>query len=118
MKYALLFLEGQGGFDVRTDEQKAPAYWAGWAAYMAAIRDAGIFAGGAGLQPPHTATTMRRVDGQSVLHDGPFAETKEMFGGFVLIDVDTLDDALLWAARSPSLDGGAVEVRPVLPPMP
>lgn len=117
MTFALLFHERNEDFDLRDDESRAPAYWGAWAAYMTSIQEAGIFTAGAGLLPPTTATTMRMNNGKAVLHDGPFAETKEMLGGFVLINVDTIDEALTWASRAPSLNGGSVEVRPVLPPM-
>ena len=71
--------------------------------------------GGAQLQPVHTATTVRVQDGEALLTDGPFADTKEVFGGYYLIDVDGLDAALAFAARIPSARlGGSVEVRPVV----
>jgi hypothetical protein len=71
--------------------------------------------GGAQLQPVHTATTVRVADGESLVTDGPFAATKEVFGGFYLIDVPDLDAALAFAARIPSARlGGSVEVRPIV----
>jgi hypothetical protein len=71
--------------------------------------------GGAQLQPVATATTVRVRDGEALTTDGPFAETKEAFGGFYLIDVPNLDDALEFAAAIPAArNGGAVEVRPLV----
>jgi hypothetical protein len=71
--------------------------------------------GGAQLQPIATATTVRVRDGEALTTDGPFAETKEAFGGFYLIDVPNLDDALEFAATIPAArNGGAVEVRPLV----
>jgi hypothetical protein len=71
--------------------------------------------GGAQLQPVATATTVRVRDGEALTTDGPFAETKEAFGGFYLIDVPNLDDALEFAATVPAArNGGAVEVRPLV----
>jgi hypothetical protein len=71
--------------------------------------------GGAQLQPVATATTVRVRDGESLTTDGPFVETKEAFGGFYLIDVPNLDDALEFAAAIPAArNGGAVEVRPLV----
>ena len=61
------------------------------------------------------ATTLQVVDSKRHIHDGPFADTKEMLGGYVIIDVANLDDALEWAARAPCASAGSVEVRPVLP---
>jgi hypothetical protein len=71
--------------------------------------------GGAQLQPVATATTVRVRDGEALTTDGPFVETKEAFGGFYLIDVPNLDDALEFAAAIPAArNGGAVEVRPLV----
>jgi hypothetical protein len=71
--------------------------------------------GGAQLHPAATATTVRVRDGEALTTDGPFVETKEAFGGFYLIDVEILDDALDFAATIPAArNGGAVEVRPVV----
>ena len=71
----------------------------------------GKFLGGNALQPTQTATTIR----SDVVTDGPFVETKEAFGGFYLIDVSNLDDALEFAATIPAArNGGAVEVRPLV----
>ena len=58
-------------------------------------------AGGEGLQPTATATTVRVRDGERMLTDGPYAETKEQLGGYYLLECKDLDDALNWAARIP-----------------
>ena len=66
------------------------------------------------LQPTSTATTIRAKDGQTIISDGPFAETKEQMGGYYLIDAKDLDEALEWATKMANLPGGgAVEVRPI-----
>jgi hypothetical protein len=71
--------------------------------------------GGAQLHPVATATTVRVQDDEVLTTDGPFVETKEAFGGFYLIDVANLDDALEFAATIPAArNGGAVEVRPLV----
>jgi hypothetical protein len=85
-----------------------------WGAYTQALIEAGVMRGGAALKPSQTATTLRIVDGQRELHDGPYADTKEQLGGFFLIDVPDLDAALAWAARNPAAASGAVEVRPLV----
>ena len=71
-------------------------------------------AGGKGLEPPSTATTVRFRGGERTVQDGPYADTKEQLGGFFIIDVPDLDTALEWAARCPAITGGAVEVRPAM----
>ena len=69
--------------------------------------------GGHALQPTSAATTVRIRDGKRLTTDGPFAETKEQLGGYYLIDVPNLDDAVHWAARCPAAMGGSIEVRPL-----
>lgn len=116
MNYMLIFTEGEAEFAARNDPAKAGPYWGAWGAYVQAVEQAGIFVSGAGLQAPHTATTVRVRGGVRQVQDGPFAASKEQLGGFFVINVPDLDAALEWAARSPSAGYGSVEVRPVLPP--
>jgi len=87
---------------------------AAWGSYTQAMLDAGVESGGAALQPTQAATTVRVRDGETLTLDGPFAETKEVLGGFYLLDVADLDAALAWAAKAPSVAYGSVEVRPVM----
>jgi hypothetical protein len=82
--------------------------------YMAISGTPGV-RGGAQLQPPSTATTVRVQDGRTLTTDGPFTETKEALGGYYLYEADDLDAAIDLAARIPAARlGGAVEVRPVV----
>ncbi len=118
MKYAVIVYETPAEIAERDDPARAPEYWAAYGAYSKALSDAGVGVGGAGLLPPSTATTLRLRNGKRQVQDGPFADTKEMLGGFFLIEVPDLSAALEWAARCPSAHRGAVEVRPVLPPPP
>jgi len=75
---------------------------------------AGVLVAGEGLERTSAATTVRVRDGERVLSDGPFAETKEQLGGFYLLECDSLDEAIEWAAKIPGAATGSVEVRPVL----
>ena len=85
-----------------------------WYAYTEDMKKAGVFKAGEALQPTTTATTVR-VKAEKPLHtDGPFAETKEQLGGFYLIEVKDLDEALKWAARCPGAKTGCIEVRPIM----
>jgi len=85
------------------------------AAYEAFGREAGAAVlGGEALQPTATATTVRVRDGERLLTDGPFAETREQLGGYYGIDVADLDAALGWAAKIPDAANGCVEVRPIM----
>jgi len=74
----------------------------------------GVLVAGDGLYPTATATTVRVRDGERNVTDGPFAETKEQLGGFYVLDVKDLDDAIEWAAKIPTAQFGSVEIRPVL----
>ncbi|WP_326835813.1 YciI family protein [Amycolatopsis rhabdoformis] len=74
----------------------------------------GMLVGGGGLHPPATATTVRVRGGDVLLSDGPFAETKEQIGGFVMIDCADLDEAVEIASRHPAAAYGTIEVRPML----
>jgi hypothetical protein len=118
MQYMLLFTETAAELEKRNDPAEAPAYWGAWSSYAGTLANSGIMVCGAGLQPPSTATTLRIRDGKHHVQDGPYAETKEILGGFFVIEVADLDEALAWAARSPSASCGAVEIRPTLPPPP
>jgi hypothetical protein len=113
MQYMMMVFESETAFRTRTGDGKA-TYWGAWKAYTQALRDAGVMAGGHGLQPPLTATTVRVKGDARQVQDGPYAEGKEQLGGYYIIDVPTLDAALEWAARCPAASDGAVEVRPVL----
>lgn len=115
MHYMLLFKETADEMGKRADPAHADAYWGGWTAYMGAIAQSGAMVSGNGLQPPEVSTTLRVENGQRHVVDGPFADTKEMLGGYVIVDVADLDAALEWAARAPCATAGSVEIRPVLP---
>jgi len=112
-----MFYLGRDEFEARTDPAKKDAFWGAFVPYARALLNAGIVVGGAGLEPPDTATTVRYEQGQRLVQDGPFAATKEQLGGFFIIDAPDLETALTWAARYPAGAGGGVEVRRNLPGM-
>jgi hypothetical protein len=74
----------------------------------------GVLRGGEGLQGVETATSLRIKAGKVETMDGPFAETKEHLGGYYIIEVDNLDEALKYAAEIPSAHFGTIEVRPLM----
>ena len=82
-------------------------------AFNAKLQDAGAWVFGGGLQPHDSATMVRAQEGETLITDGPFAETKEYLGGFWVIEAPDLDAALTWAARCPGASHGTVEVRPI-----
>ena len=110
MKYALLIYERPGSDDGLSDADREAVT----AEYMAIAGEDAVY-GGAQLQPS-TATTTVRVDGGDTLTtDGPFADSKEILGGFFLVNADDLDGALAVAERIPAArTGGSVEVRPIV----
>jgi hypothetical protein len=111
MRYMLtLFMEERNWED--TDPAEAGAAMAAWDTYTRELRDSGALVAGEGLAPSATATTVRLND-EHIVTDGPYAETKEQLGGFYVIDVADLDEALGWAHKLP-MQGGAAEVRPVM----
>ena len=90
------------------------AYMGEWSAYSAALEAAGIEFTGEALHGPESATMVRMRDGERVVTDGPFVESKEVVGGYYVIDVADLDAAIEWAAKIPNVHFGSVEVRPVM----
>jgi hypothetical protein len=85
-----------------------------WNAYTESLQNAGVMRAGDALHPRETATTVRVRDGETQFTDGPFAETKEILGGYYVIEVPDLDTALKHASRMPNITYGSVEVRPVV----
>jgi hypothetical protein len=85
-----------------------------WGEYDREATAAGVLMGGEGLEPSTTAKTVRVREGERIVSDGPFAETKEQLGGFYLLDCKDLDQAIEWAARVPVPDDEPVEIRPVM----
>jgi len=119
MNYTILIYETAEDFAIRKDPdpKKQEAYWSVWPAYTKVLKEAGVYVGGAGLQPPETATTIRFNGDQRQVQDGPYADAKEQLGGFYTINTPDLDTALDWAARCPHTPGRVVEVRPHIAPM-
>jgi hypothetical protein len=110
MQYALLIYVKPGA-----QEALAPAEQEAVHREYLALKDAAGIVGGAALHPVETATTVRLNDDQLLITDGPFADTKEVFGGFYLLEADDLDRATELAARIPAVRlGGSVEIRPVV----
>lgn len=86
-------------------------------AYMAYTQDlvkAGVMVAGDELHPVATAKTLSVSGGRQKVIDGPFAETKETLGGYYIVNVETQEDALAWAAKCPGARYGRIEVRPVV----
>ena len=113
MKFMLL-LWGDEGQWANMSEDEVGAEMAGWEDYSAQLIAAGAMVSGEGLQPSATSQTLRVENGERVVTDGPYAETKEQLGGFYVIDCASMDEALEWAAKAPSAERGSTEIRPVM----
>ena len=113
MKYMLLIVGDESKY-ADMSEEEGRAQMQRWSDYSQELVDAGAFVSGEGLQTSTTATTLRVHDGERLLTDGPFAETKEQIGGFYVIDCKNLDEAVDWAAKLPSAEWGVTEIRPVM----
>ncbi len=114
MQFALLIYESPEAFATRKNDENDP-YLGAWRAYYKALVEAGIYVGGDPLQLPETGTTVRLKEGKRRVQDGPYADTKEQLGGFIILELPSLDAALDWAARCPAASAGTVEVRPLAP---
>ena len=116
-RYAALIYENAETAGQGTEEDWA-RLMTEYTAFGEAGTAAGVIGGGEALQPPNTATTVHvkggAKGGDVVTTDGPFAETKEVLGGFYLLDCKDLDEALHWAAQIPGAWHGRVEVRPCI----
>jgi hypothetical protein len=116
VQFMLIFNESTAEASRRDDPTDA-AYWGAWNAYVMAMFASGCAKTGNGLLHPRSGSWVRVQGGKRKVQDGPLADTHEHLGGYFVVDVSTLDEALEWAARAPCASAGSVEVRPVLPPM-
>jgi hypothetical protein len=111
MQYALAIYVEPGYLEALPDDEREAVY-----AEFLALPDDARWVGGVQLQPAETATCVSVVGGRMLVTDGPFADTKEVLGGFCLVDATNLDEAMELAVRLPAARlGGVVEVRPVVP---
>jgi len=113
MKYLLAIYADEGSWDEASPEE-AKRFMDAYGEYTKEIQGAGVMLAGEGLEPTPSAKTVRVRGGARQVTDGPFAETKEQLGGFYLVDVGSMDEALEWAGKIPGARVGSIEVRPVL----
>jgi len=99
--------------EVRADLAARPSFDS-WVAYSQSLREAGVHLGENPLQGLETATTVRVRDGETLISDGPFAETKEMLGGYYLLDLPSREAAIEWAERVPNAAYATIEIRPIM----
>jgi hypothetical protein len=110
MRYALLIYVEPWETTSEQDHEVMEAY----NAFTQEVTEAGAMRGGEALHESKMATSVRVRNGQTLVTDGPFAETKEEFGGFYMVEAENLDEAIKWAAKIPGAVRGTIEVRPVV----
>jgi hypothetical protein len=110
MRY-LLLIYGDESAELNPSEMEK--MMGAYNAFTDEVKTAGKMQAAEALQPTASATTVRVRNGESLMSDGPFAETKEQLGGFYLLDCNDLDEALAYAAKIPGALHGSIEVRPI-----
>ena len=115
MQYMLLIYDNEAKFEETfPTEAEQQGVMGQWFQFTEELKATGKMIAGEALNPVATAKSVRVRDGKTVTTDGPFAETKEQLGGYYIVDVDTVEEAIAWAAKIPSAPYGTVEVRPVM----
>ena len=112
-QYMLLIYDAESAWQDMSEEEQSQVMGE-YFAYTEELRGSGAHVAGNALQPITTAHSVRVRDGERAVTDGPFAETKEILGGYYLVDVASEDEAFDWAAKIPSARWGTIEVRPVV----
>jgi len=114
MQYLLLIYGGREDNAPAADEAAIKEMMREYDAFTAMINESGEMQGGNALQDTDTATTVRVRGDETLVTDGPFAETKEVLGGYYLVDCKDLDRAIEVASRIPDVRNGSIEIRPIL----
>ena len=112
MQFIALIYTDEGTWEAFSDEERE-SWYERYRVLGREAENAGVLAGGNELAPTRDATTVRVRSDDTLVTDGPYAEVKEALGGFYVFDCESMDEALEWAAKIPSAEHGAIEVRPV-----
>jgi hypothetical protein len=113
MKYAFTIYVDESQRESASEEDRQAMSQA-YGVLTQEMQEKGVLVAGEGLYPTQTATTVRVRGGDRDVTDGPFAETKEQLGGFYVLDVKDLDEAIEWAGKIPGAQIGSIEIRPVM----
>lgn len=113
MKYLCLLYQDESIWQRMSREELVQVY-SEYAVFRGDTKRSGQYLGGNALQPTSTAATVQVRGGKVSVTDGPFAETKEQLGGYVLIEANDLNDAIQVASKIPGARLGTIEVRPVM----
>ena len=110
MKYMLLIYDNENANLPESERSTMEE----WFSYTQAMRESGVYLGGDPLHRTPEASSVRVRDGERMITDGPFAETTEQLGGYYMVEVETKEQAIEWAARCPGARHGTIEVRQVM----
>ncbi len=110
MRFMMLIHHDENALDAAAYKELATEY----GAFMEALAKAEGCSAGERLQSSTLATTVRQHDGKTEVLDGPYADTKEQLAGYFVVDVPSVDEAIVWAKRCPSSKYGSIEIRPML----
>jgi hypothetical protein len=113
MQYILLIYVEEAVWEGRSEEA-VKELMAGYGTFGGELRAQGKFVAGDELAPTATATTVQVRNGDTIVSDGPFAATKEVLGGYYLVEAESLDEAIEWAAKIPDARDGKIEIRPIV----
>ena len=113
MRYVLLIYSNEEAATNMTEAERG-TLMQGYATFTQEVQQRSLVVGGEPLQPISTATTVRVRGGNTLITDGPFAETKEQLAGFYVLNCKDLDEAIELAAKIPDVAYGSIEIRPVL----
>ena len=111
MRYVMMIYVSEDTIMNMPNEERQ-SYMQGYAEFHTDVNQRGIWDGGAPLQAIANTTTVRIRDGETMITDGPFAETKEQLAGVYILHCDNLDEAIELAKRMPDAKLGAIEIRP------
>jgi len=112
MRYMLLIHGSESGWDALSDSERAAQYER-YGKLQREMEEHGHYVAGDELEPAASAKLVRVRDGEAIVSDGPFAETKEQFGGHFTVECD-LETAIGYARKIPAAEGGTIEVRPIV----
>jgi len=111
MRYMLLIYSNE---NIQLSDKEQQALYQEYGAFTQEVQANGVYEAGDPLHTTEAATTVRVREGASAQTDGPFAETKEQLGGYYILNCETLDEAIGYAAKIPTAKNGSIEVRPLL----
>lgn len=112
MKVMALIYGDASRWEAMADDEREAVYDR-YRAFSDEAQAAGVLVGGAELGSTNDATTVRVRQSETLVTDGPYAEVKEALGGYFVLDVETMDEAIDFASKIPGAETGAVEVRPL-----